>query len=319
MRVAELFFRRRWPTVALVGGMAGALVAMGGGLAFALLWALPAALAALMIRENRAWIYLRMGEDRLALEAANHQVDEAGETERAHYHRLAAAAALLGLRRTPEAKAALGLVDPTAIRESARPGYYLLMGAMFARLGDLEGVLCMAEAAGAGIEEGVRSPSLHAAVENLLAVGELLEGNLEGASLRLEEIPLDHVGTPTRAVILNNRAWAEVRKGGDPVRALAWASEAIQGMPKEAAIHGTYGAALLEAGGDAEVACRHLQRAVTVVDRIAPQERAHVLYYAARAHALLGQGDEARLLAERMEEMPGADELRARLALPAPG
>lgn len=318
LRALEVFFRRRWPTMAAVGGMSAALVAMGGGLAFAVLWAVPAALAALMIRENRAWMYLRLGNDRLALEAAREQITEAEGGERSHYHRLAAAAALLGLRQTDQAKAVLAEVDPNAIRESARPGYFLLMGALFARLGDLQGVLCMADAAGAGLMPGERSPSLHAAVENLHAVGLLLRGDLEAASDKLGAIPLDHVGTPTRAVILNNRAWAELRRGGDPLRALDWAREALRGMPKEAAIHGTFGAALLEAGADAAQASAHLDRAVRVVDRIAPQERAHVLFYAARARRLLGDGSGAGRLVERMHELPGSEELLGRLALPAP-
>ncbi len=303
----------------MVGGMAGALVSMGGGLAFALLWTVPAVLAALMIRENRAWMYLRLGDDRLALEAARDQIEESRGQDRCHYHRLAAAAALLGLRQTESAKAVLAEVEPEAIRESARPGYFLLMGALFARLGDLHGVRCMADAAAAGTEPEERSPSLHAAVENLYAVGELLAGDGDQAAARLGSIPLDHVGTPTRAVILNNRAWAEIRRGGDPVRALEWATEAVRGMPKEAAIHGTYGAALLESGGDPSQAAEHLAQAVRVVDRIAPQEQAHVLFYAARALAMVGDQSGARELVERMGLLPGADDLRSRLALPAPG
>lgn len=316
LRALELFFRKKWPTGLAVAGMACALASLGGGWPLAVLWTVPAALAAFMIRENRAWIYLRVGDDKLALEAARHQIAETEGLEVAHYHRLAAAAALLGLRRTDQAKAMLADVDPEQIRESARPGYYLLMGAMFARLGDVGGVQAMAAAACA-LEADERSPSLNAAVENLQAVGDLLAGRLEEAATRLEAVPLEQVGTPTRAVILNNLAWVELRRAGDPIKALSWAREAVRGMPKEPAVHGTYGAALIEAGGSPREALHHLDQAVCVVDRIAPQERIHVLYFAARARALIGdQAGVARLVA-RMEEMPGADELVARLALEA--
>jgi hypothetical protein len=88
-------------------------------------------------------------------------------------------AGLLRLRRTLEAKAVLSKVDPEVLEEAARPGYFLLMGALFVRLGDAPGVATMATAAKVMLDpERVLLPLL-ASAANLMAVGQLIEGNLE--------------------------------------------------------------------------------------------------------------------------------------------
>lgn len=319
LRIVEAIVRRPWSAWTLVGGMAGSLAWMGGGALFAALWAVPALFAVDMLRRNRAWIYLLLQEERLALEAARSLLAEKPEGHHGAYQRMAAGAALLRMRRTDQAKEVLRAIDPTVLEETARPGYFLLMGALFARLGDAPGVLGMAEAARVLLDPEGSGPALEASVENLEAVGKMLTGELEAAALQLEQIPLEALAGTTRAVIRNNRAWAELRRGGDPGLALCLARLAVRAAPDEATFHGTLGAAMLEAGEDPQAAWRHLCRALEVARDVAPQERVHLFFFAARAAHQLGDMTGARELAGRIGDVPGTGELLARLALPAPG
>lgn len=315
LRWVEKLVRRPLVTPLVVGGVAGGLAALGGGWFLTLLWALPAGMALEVLRLNRSWIYLLLRREALAVEAARSLLEEFPEGPMAAYQRLAGAAGLLRLRRTLQAKALLREVDPEVLGEGARPGYFLLQGVLYVRLGDAAGVADMARAAGVLTDPEESSATLLASVENLRAVGLLLEGRVEEASALLEDIPLGGVGRETRAVIWNNRAWTELRRGGDPARALEWAARAARGDPSEPSFQGTLGAALLELDEEPREAARCLRRALVVAEDMAPQERSHLLGYAARA--LLRVGDEAgaRELAGRIGDIPGAG--RPERALPA--
>lgn len=302
----ERMLRGPAPLVALVGAMAGLMAALGGGPVLAVLWSLPTWFSLELLRRLRPWLYLSLGRAELAVAASRSLLGEDPTPAAAGALRLVAAAALLRRRQTAAAKGVLALVDPDHLGAGALPGYLLMCGTVSARLGDAHGTAELAEAAAAAAE-AAGSPVAWAAAENLRAVAAILDGRADEAAARLAALDEDQrLLGELAAVVRNNRAWAELRRGGDAAQALAWARAAVQAWPDEPVLHGTLGAATLAAGGDPAAARRHLARAVAVAEDVPPQERRVLLQFAREAAAATGNHREAKLLGRRIADIPGS-------------
>lgn len=315
LRVLEAVLRRRWSIYAWSLALALIFPPSVSGLLYSF-WLLPLLLIGLVLRTHRALLYLQLGDRPLALEAARAMVEESRGAPQHVHHRLVLCHVLLEVGELDRAKEVLGTVDPHELTSPVdRVNYFQLMGNQLARLGDVEGLLAMTEAVGAESEGWGNTRDLQALMENNRAVAEILKGKLDEAATRLAGLSVDRIGKMVRGVSLNNRAWVELRRGGDPVSALEWATEAMRLVPGKAAVQGTYGAALLESGADPAEAMRYLERPIEVLEQVPPQERVHVLYYAARASALLGDLGRARALRARMGAQQGAELMMAKLDL----
>jgi predicted Zn-dependent protease len=280
------------------------------------LWLLPMLFVGLVVRTHRALLYLQMGDRPLALQAAQAMIEESRDSPQELHHRLVYCHVLLECGEMDRAKEVLGTIDPQELTSPIdRVNYFQLLGNQLARLGDVEGLLAMTDAVEAECEDWGSTGDIQALMQNNRAVADILQGNLEEASRRLAELPMGEMGKMVRGVSLNNRAWVELRRGGDPISALEWATEALRLVPGKSAVQGTYGAALLETGADPRRALRFLEKPVENLELVPHQERAHVLFYAARALALLGKQQRAAGLAARMSGLPGSEALLEKLAL----
>jgi predicted Zn-dependent protease len=270
----------------------------------------------LVVRTHRALLYLQMGDRPLALEAARSMIEECRDGPQELHHRLVYCHVLLECGEMDRAKEVLGTIDPQELTSPIdRVNYFQLLGNQLARLGDVEGLLAMTEAVEAECEDWGTTGDIQSLMQNNRAVADILRGDLDGAAKRLAELPVGKMGKMVRGVTLNNRAWIELRRGGDPVSALEWATEALKLIPGKSAVQGTYGAALLETGADPRRALRFLEKPVENLEMVPHQERAHVLFYAARALSMLGKQQRASTLMARMSGLPGADGLLQKLEL----
>lgn len=314
----EQIVRRPGAVVALVGTMAGFMAALGGGPVLATLWAVPTCFSLDLLRRLRPWLYLSLGRAELAVAASRSLLREGPTPAAAGALRLVAAAALLRQRKTAAAKSVLAQVDPAHLGAGALPGFLLMTGTVAARIGDAHGTAELAEAA-ASAAEAAGSTVAWAAAENLRAVAAILDGRPGEAAVRLEALERDQgVLGELAAVVRNNRAWAELRRGGDAARALEWARLAVRDWPDEPVLRGTLGAATLAAGGDPGEARRHLAQAVAVAEDVPPQERRVLLEFARKAAAATGNHREAKLLGRRIADIPGGGE-RVDALPPRPG
>lgn len=283
------------------------------------LWLLPMLFVGLVVRTHRALLYLQMGDRPLALEAARSMIEESRDGPQELHHRLVYCHVLLECGEMDRAKEVLGTIDPQELTSPIdRVNYFQLLGNQLARLGDVEGLLAMTEAVEAECEDWGTTGDIQALMQNNRAVAAILKGDLEGAAERLAGLPIDSMGKMVRGVTLNNRAWVELRRGGDPVAALEWATEALRLVPGKSAVQGTYGAALLETGAAPKRALRFLEKPVENIELVPHQERAHVLFYAARALTLLGKVQRAQALTARMTGLPGSQALLEELEEEAP-
>lgn len=275
-------------------------------------WLVPLLVVSMVLRNHRTLFYLRAGDLDLALGTAKRMLEESKGTLLENQHRLVLCHVLLERSEWDRAKAVLKLIDPDTLQSPVdRINYFQLLGSQWARLGDEKGLEAMTEAVAAECEDWGTSKDLQALLENNRAVVDLLGGRLEGAARRLQEIPVRGLGALVKSVTLNNLAWVELRRGGDPAKALQWSRVALRLAPKKRAIWGTHGAALLETGADPAKAYRYLEASIQALEEVPPQERAHVLAYGARALEALGRTGEARYLRERMHGLPGAEKYGA--------
>lgn len=315
MRLVEAALRNRWSFLAWVALLALLFPPSVSGVLYTV-WLVPLLIFGAALRNHRALLYLKVGQRRLALEAARAMVRESSDTPYRYHHRLVYCHVLLELNEPDRAKEILGTIDPSKLDLPVdRVNYFQLMGNQFARLGDVDGLLAMTEAVGAECEDWATSKDIQALMENNRAVADILRGDLEEAGRRLAELETGTLGRTVRGVSLNNRAWVEMRRGGDPVSALEWATEALRLLPGKNAVQGTYGAALLETGADPRRALRYLERPLARLEQVPPQERAHVLYYAARALTMLGDTRRANELTTQLGTLPGGTLLATKLEL----
>ncbi len=251
---------------------------------------LPVLCGLLYLRLDRTRLWYAMGEKRLALEAARALSREyAGRPLEATF-KVLEAAVLLDLRRLDAAKAVLAQVDPATLPDGpAKSGYFQVQGILYYRLGDVVALRAMTEAAEAELADRRIPRELKLLLENFRALADLLEGHAELASERLNGLSLKGAGRQVRGILLNNRAWFELRRKGDPERALEWSSQALALLPEESAVRNTFAIACLEAGRDPGPRVAQLETAVAELDTLPPQERPYVVFCAARAY--LGVGD----------------------------
>lgn len=315
MRLVEAALRNRWSMLAWIALLALLFPPSISGVLYTV-WLIPLLIFGAALRNHRALLYLKMGQRRLALEAARAMVRESADTPYRYHHRLVYCHVLLELNEPDRAKEVLGTIDPSKLELPVdRVNYFQLMGNQFARLGDVEGLLAMTDAVGAECEDWATSKDIQALMENNRAVASILQGDLEDAARRLGGLQTSGLGRTVRGVSLNNRAWVEMRRGGDPVSALEWVTEALRLLPGKSAVQGTYGAALLETGADPRRALRYLERPLSRLEQVPPQERAHVLYYAARALTMLGDKRRASELTTQLGALPGGQLLATKLEL----
>lgn len=116
-----------------------------------------------------------------------------------------------------------------------------------------------------------------------------------------------------RAALLNNLAWEQLSAGYDLPEAHEVAEEALKISPENSFIRFTYGATILEAGGDPADALGYLEHRMETLHEVDPKHHARCLFYIAWAAGACGKGGLAGQARSRLEDIPGTELYLGRL------